>query len=754
MLTLADGSSAITGLHRAYKTDGTEKTINAESTYLYDVSSAGVQTAIDTGLTDGKWWSFVTYKDKAIGTNGYDQPIKWDLSLNVTANTDAHRTAGYLVADLGAPFVELNTGTTLTASRYFAYMVAFYDGTSYTYSTARSNPILTGTTVRSLYLTDIPIGPVGTTHRYIFRTPAHTSMANVIAEADADFLMVKDLADNTTTVWADDVAVGSEPDSPNWAAVTAGTDITPPKCKYALIHRERLFLAGNPSYPSYVYWSDEYNPDYFGASDYEKIREDDGDAITFIKEQLGVLTVGKENSILKFYTDAASESDWYPSNIISHTGCPAPYSVANSPLGIIYLGRGGIYRFDGQNSSLISDAVTPEIEDILETNVDEASGYFWKNQYYFAYTSLESGESENNRVLIYDMVRDAYTMDYKNVNRWCAFGGGTDYGVLYSGDSTSDGYIYAQEGAAEGFGIKLKSQFNAGTFDDTRVYGTETSPVLEIAWDCTIDGWLTELQTKDANISDIDSIVTYLADATIDRPDGDGTWTSPGYEINAQALQEVKWNEDLGTGGNVTVAIRLASTEAGLSSASYCTALTDPNGSDVSSVTANAWVQFLVTMTTSDTAYTPTVYVSDGYAITMSYAKSHATYESAYDSIWQSGWSDLGAPGIEKRIKRIRIFYSGDNGTLTFNFKNEEQDIDTSFNINLGIDPYFKESDTDNTYEGTADEKVYTYYTTDNEEGLAPIGQFWQFKISENGDYDNLWAVSRIEILYEPTTLY
>jgi len=751
-LALMDGSNPITGLHRFYKADLTQRTINAETTYLYSVSDVGVQTQIGSGYTDGKFWSFLTYKDLAIGMNGYDKAIKWDSKLLNTANTDGHRTAGYLVTELGAPFAELNTGTDLDSAKWYMYKVAFSDGSTETYSDAKSNAVLTGAAVYNIALTDIPIGPTGTTSRILFRTEGAASFAAVDALTNTGYKLLATISDNSTTTYADAVADGALTTVyGTWITDNSASAVTPPLGKYCEINKERLFIAGNVTYPSELYWSDVYNPDYFIGTKYEAIREDDGDAITFIKNQLGILIVGKTNTIEKFYTDASSDSDWYASNPFPATGCPAPYSVANTPKGIAYLGRGGIYLFNGQTSQLISDAVTPEINDILETNVDEASGVYWKNEYQMAYTSLESGASQNNRVLIYDFVRDSYTLDYKNVNRWVPFGSGTDYGVLYSGDSTSDGYIYAQSGAGEGFKKSLKSEFNAGTFDDARVYGDETNPTMELAWDCTIDGWLTELQTKDALIDTIDEIVTYLPDAIIDRPDTDGTWTSPGYEVNASAYQSLLWNENLGQYGDITFNVRSATTEAGLTG-SWSDAYTDPSGSDISGLTANTWVQFKINLSTTDIDYTPTLYVLDKYLFTMLYTKAVSTYESAYDSIWTSGWDDFGVKGYNKRIRRIKIFYTGTEGTLTFNFKNDYGDFDTSFDIDLSRESFYKE-DSGNTYSGEGGQKVYTYYTCDNSEGYAPIGQYWQFTISENGDYQNLWSVQKVEFEVSKSTV-
>jgi hypothetical protein len=118
-------NSSITGMHRYYKSDGTAKLIASTGTFLKTGDDdTGLPTIIKTGLTDGKRWQFTTYKDMAIGMNGYDQPLKWDGNLNVTANATGQRTVNESCADLGAPFATLITGTSQNASSWSQYKMA------------------------------------------------------------------------------------------------------------------------------------------------------------------------------------------------------------------------------------------------------------------------------------------------------------------------------------------------------------------------------------------------------------------------------------------------------------------------------------------------------------------------------------------------------------------------------------------------------------------------------------------------------
>lgn len=618
------GTGSVNGLHRYYKTDGNEYTIGAISTTLrYDAS--GTSTTIAQGLTDGKRFQFVTYKDTVIAGNGYDNSLKWDGLTLTTANTTGARTASDLCAELGAPFCQLLTGTHLDASSWYQYKVAFYDGTTYSYSTARSNPILTGAGVYDIRVTGVPIGPTGTTHRYIYRTLGNSSRTNCLA--DTTYYFVKDLDDNTTQTFDDVISdagtsnnsyinvyvkssvnlsdgdwqlgvsetasMGGSPvwvnvpaltantwtrisvpisisgldstisiganqvvdkgamvfyiddfqisgtvledcqDSwdeqvvanvtqgigtgiigvncvsitvadgfgtgivssevltstdlttyvyPTWTTVSGGNNATPPKGSLLEICSERLFVSGNTTagYQSDVYWSDDSNPDYFSPSALVLVRPDDGDKVTFLKTFLGTLTIGKTNTIQKFYTEGNPSVDWSLSNAFSFVGCPAPYTAAVTPLGIFYLGRHGLYRFSGQSSELISDSVTKEIDDISQVNIADCVGFYWNNEYHLAYASSSSSSATNNRVLVYDIVRNAYVVDTKNVNCFAAFGSGTDYGTLFSGSSTTDGYVFAHSPTTYTFLKRYKSELDSGTFSSTTTSGTEDNPTLSI----------------------------------------------------------------------------------------------------------------------------------------------------------------------------------------------------------------------------------------------------------------------------------
>lgn len=744
-------SKAVNGLFRFYKSNDTKYLIAGTSTKLWvGDDDAGTFQQIGQGFTDGARWTFASYQDIAIGANGNEQPIKYDGKTQVTANTDGSRSASDLVAELGAPFAEQNTGSNLDASSWYAYKVAFYDGTNYYYSDARSNLIATGSSVRDISLTDIPLGPTGTTTRYIFRTQGQADRATLAALGNSSYALAITIANNTATTADDAIADGSLSTAFNtWISSNSATAVTPPKGKFALIHRERLWLARTPTAKSTAYYSDSFNPDYFIANDDFDIRPDDGDEITGLIEFLGILNIFKTRTIQKIYTDQVADTSWSVSAPFSFIGTPAPYSISPTPLGVFYYGREGIYRFTGQTSQLVSDAVTQEIQDILQSNVSNISGMYYKNEYHMAYTSETLGGTNNNRVLVYDVIRDAYALDSKTINSFAALDSGDDFGVLYMGDSTTAGKVYVNESTTDTLNKRLKSEFDAGTYDDARSAGdddsghphlpagSETDFWVELAWDYTIDTWSGAGAT-------INALRDTFTAAIIDRPDTGGTWTSEVYRVDAQSASKLIWNEELGSAGDITWAIRFCDDSA-CSGEAFAGTYTNPAGSDLTGETANTYVQLKATLTTSDITVTPKLLTRNGFVVKLFYSKASATTESSVLSLWDSGWKDFGAPFHEKHVYRMDVFYTGTAGTVNIAYNNIEGDVEKDFDISMTTDPATSTSD---EYYGSDDVKVYRHWTGYNTASdPSAIGHSWRFVISENSTSSD-FKIHKVDVWY------
>ena len=733
------GAFQITSTHRFYKSDDTAYLLGTGSTYIMKGDDdGGAAIVLRDQLTSGLRWDWVTYKDRAIGCNGTDRCQKYDGKTTTTANTDGARTASILTADLGAPFAELNTGSNLDASAWYQYKMMFTDGTTNWYSNAVSNPILTGSTVRDITLTDIPLGPSGTTSRTIYRTEGQASRAALLT-ATFKLVAATTIADNVTTTYNDAVADGSL--TTEWS--TSGkTALTPPIAKFITLHRERIFLANAPNYNSFIYWSYAFNSEIFNPTKYDYVRVDDGDEITGQEELIGKLAYFKTNSITNFETQSNVDTTW-KFYTFSFVGCPAPYSISTSPLGIIYLGWSGLYTYNGEKSQLISDAVSDVIEDISTSGREDVAGIYFNNEYRLAYTSESSGASENNKVLLLDTIRNSYAVDDEEISSWAIFNSGDDFGTLYSGSSDTDGNVLSHNPSASTMVLRYKSNFSAGTKDSIAIGGTENNPDLSLGWGITINDSSMVGVTLDS--------VTYDS-ATLNRPETTGYWWSPAIQVNASNYDKLYWNEDLGCCGDVTFVVRSAvsSDSVTASSLAWSSSVTDPSGSDLSTLTANNYIQLRGTLTTTDITETPLLESLNNYVIKLAYSKIGASNETAINSIWRSGYTDLGLPTIPKRLWGIDVYYVGTSGTMTVGLKNERGDIDQSFSFDLSVDP---ESDPNDQYFGTNDYKVYKWLPPVNSETTpTPIGRKWQFSVSEGGA--TVWDVSRMDIRYSVETYY
>lgn len=748
-------AAPVKSLYRFYKDDETKYTIQTSGTNLSYVSdSNGTCTDLLTSLTNGARWTWITYKNNAIGTDGIDRPIKWDGNIVNTANTLGARTAGFQATQLGAPFAQLFTGTDLLASKWYQYKVAYYDGEVYKYSNARSNPLLTGTSIHDISLSDIPLGPIGTTTRYIYRTLGQTSSTNVLT--DTTFYLVATIADNSTRTYndtmSDSTASSGGGATPTWSTVSgAGTiESTPPFATLACIHSEYLFLANDPSGTPYgkstVYWSALLNPDYFTfATDFILIRPDDGDQITSMSNFLSLLTISKENSWQKFYTNTASPTGWTVGDPVDPYGCVAPYSSVVGTGGIYYLSRAGLRTFNGQASSLISDVVSDKISDIQPSNLNEVVGAFQNNQYFLAYTSTSGGSAFNDTVLLLDLTRNAYTEDTEHVSSFAVFGSGTDTGILYSGSSASDGSVFAHSQGFYTLIQRYKSDLDAGTFSHTQSNGIEQFPYLSLG---SMETW----SNDSSGAWNAENTSTWLVEAS------PGTWISPVIEIDASKYEKLYWNANLGPTGTITFAIRGASTSGGVSGASWSSEFSTGTGSDLSALTAFPFIQLRATLSTTDFTQTPIVFLNNDFLIQLNYDKAGLSGETSIPSFLQTGYTDLGLPispyyphpQAIHIIKEIQVHYTGKLGTMTIGITDDDNRVNLSFPIDLSVDPTAPGSAAQQYY-GTATDKVYDYIVpaTNN-----AVGRKFKFTVTENGNTD--WQIRKISVRFDnsPYTVY
>jgi len=452
----------VVGAYRYYTSGGLATWVAISGTNAYSITDAGVATVIREDLTDSKRCSFVTYKDQLIVSNGFDNMWSWDGSSdNVTWELGACK------AVLGA------AGGNLEASKTYYYAVTFDDDAMNT--GAVSNSVTTDATNLRIELSEIPLGPIGTTNRKIYRTEGDGSALKLLTT----------LADNTTETYSDNIADGS--------LTTAYPAITDdmPKGSILKLHRERLFVTGDPNDPNKIYYGFPYLPHYIQINtnlDYMEISPDDGDEIMGIPIQLDRMVCIKKNSIRKIHvTSAVSGADpatWYADDPVAWIGSPAMWSITQSPNGVIFLGWDHWYIFDGASAQPIFDEF--DTGDILPANYNDVVGYFHKENFLAAYTDKTSASENHNRMLVYNLKREALCIDswtgtdITGPNCFAARVGDDEIGDLYFGDS-GNGFLLKEKDTNSVYRLRTKTDCNNYS-SETNIFigGTENSPYMEI----------------------------------------------------------------------------------------------------------------------------------------------------------------------------------------------------------------------------------------------------------------------------------
>lgn len=447
------GDGGILGLYRYYGNSAI-RTLAAHDDKIYvGDDTSGTFSEILSLSTAGNRVRWVTYQDLAIGFTRQEVPFVYDGSTdNVTWQ-------------LGACKATIGGGTGITATG-ISYKIT-YDADAYIPDTV-SNTI-TSVTNESIELTNIPLGPPGITNRKVFRRDSLSGGAWRLLTT------ITDPAQQTYTDTTATVAGG---------AVISGATDPMPIGDIPIITRERLFFAGDPAQPNRIYFSNPFLPHYIQSVtnlDYLDVAKDDGDEITGLAIQLGTLQCFKRNTIRKVYVSSArsgaNPDTWFAEDPISFVGSPAKDSIVQTPFGIIFLGWDRWYRYDGNQAEPFIDEFNTRL--ILPANYNDVVAHYTQGVLYASYTALETASQISDRVMVYNFVRNRFSIDTLNVSAFSSHEGDDESGELFYG-SSAEGTVLKAEESDQIFRLSTKTQALAGTQDNTFVGGTEASPYIEI----------------------------------------------------------------------------------------------------------------------------------------------------------------------------------------------------------------------------------------------------------------------------------
>ena len=174
-----------------------------------------------------------------------------------------------------------------------------------------------------------------------------------------------------------------------------------------VIHKNRLWLAGDSIAPNMVYYSELANFDNFAPLNFIYFPSVGGDKITglasFYNDQAGYRSVTSDILLVLFENHLMGiNADLSVINIATGVGCISPRSLINAEGHFIgFASRDGYYIFDGNKTVLISEKIKPFWDGINKTRRNQiACGYNDRH----IWCSVPYGSSVNNdTALIYNI---------------------------------------------------------------------------------------------------------------------------------------------------------------------------------------------------------------------------------------------------------------------------------------------------------------------------------------------------------------
>ena len=669
------GALPVMSVFRYYKnSNNTKYQIAAYDTFLkVGNDSIGSFSNIATGLTANSRWSWITYKNLCYGFNGTDANQVYDGVHNC-------QTMGVPIPSAPSAADSGNGGNVTGA---ISYVVTYeIDGYQEGSSSAASSPITV--TNKQVTVTIPTSANPRVTSRNIYRTKSGGSV----------FYYLNNVANNTDVSYTDNTLDASL-DINNIAPIDYDG---PGSYKLACLHNSRIFLANNSTYQSRVAWSDINaggfsTPDVFPVESYYDILKDNGEVVTFIGEDnYGQLIIMKPSAIIRVNTDNDDETGWYGGNtVLSPLGCVAPYSAVKTTVGIIYIARYGeskkrLMLWDGSQTTSMFEELEPVISAILDTRLNDCIGWFANSKYYLAYNDISTGETFNNRVLIVDLISQTWTIDYKNVNCFCSWNSGDDWGELISGTSDATGFLHREDTLLNDLSITLKSQIDLGTFDTCcESGGTEDSPVIVMTG--------TGLSTQRGNtlVSALTGIVSSYNDPSLNQSiSPSSSYISPVLEVSAKNLLKSFSNAVLGIGGYANVYIKTGDTIVACQADTWHGPFID--SSDISSVTPAKYLQYLAKLYVMNPAnYAGTYFDTSTYLFKFTFGYGvivENDIELIYTSNWiDFNWLDSSLKRLRKRIRSVKIEFdrNDSSGTLTFGYLLDGSVTRVDVNFDLSV---------------------------------------------------------------------
>jgi hypothetical protein len=401
------------------------------------------------------------YQNKVLMSDG-NTPYKYDgseftrLGIETPSNTLAATTA---------------TTAGLLGSGVYQYKVGYVNSGVVEGDVSTTALTFTAPVSSIVSLTGLPIAPksFGVARRFLYRTKK---------DDDSIFYFLDEIADNTTTTYKDNI-----PDSDliEQAPIDQGY---PPNFRLVQNHKDRIWAVEANS--ARMRYSEIGRPELWPAENEELI----GDGAGFIKalavHQDAILTIKNDGTVHLLFLADNDPNNFIPIKINAPYGTVSRFTATYND-SIMYLGTIGnrAYGFVGLSgaqvinesittddgvtaSNVISDRITPDIENLEPTLLGGIQGIAYRNKVFIAlpYLGLTGIAAENNTIYQFDYQRRTTP---NQIGAWFPFSG------LYAAyfEVFKDRLLYVPPGErSQGyvFELDVQDRYADDTFDDEGVF--------------------------------------------------------------------------------------------------------------------------------------------------------------------------------------------------------------------------------------------------------------------------------------------
>ncbi len=226
---------------------------------------------------------------------------------------------------------------------------------------------------------------------------------------------------------------------------------SPPTGKYIRVFNNYLFMAGNSTNTSRLYYSNLKDFETWGGGDFIDINRQDGDPITALFLLGDYLYIGKEDSLWRLEFTGDALFPWIL-NKMADVGVRSHWSVQGTSSIKLFLSEDGVYMMPvGGQPQKVSTPIESS-DQLLGTDTSRwqysQALYQPEHREYWLHLTSDGG-TQNDTFYIYDIAKQAWStwigismnslgQVESTANRWTPFGGDASGNVYELDSGTSD----------------------------------------------------------------------------------------------------------------------------------------------------------------------------------------------------------------------------------------------------------------------------------------------------------------------------